>query len=299
MKSDVYIRPRPKAVETMRRALPAAVIATFGSVTAFPDQAAAQTAFTLPAPPVELPFLPSASGNWTLMIGTRVEYKPAFDGAKDSTFSPLPIFSIRRAGTAEPFFSPNDGASIALIDLGNFRAGPAGKFVSARKESKYSELRGLGDVKAAYEIGGFVEYFPVDWLRLRNETRQGFGGHEGIVSDFSADVIVPVTQAITIAAGPRFTWKSAKAISPYLGISATQALASGLPEYDAKSGPYSAGVGAQVKYRINRQWEVHTYVEYERLLGDAAKSPLVTARGSVNQTTFGIGASYAFDFKIR
>jgi MipA family protein len=44
---------------------------------------------------------------------------------------------------------------------------------------------------------------------------------------------------------------------------------------------------------------VHSYVEYDRLLGDAAKSPLVTVRGSVNQTTVGIGASYSFDFKIR
>jgi len=37
----------------------------------------------------------------------------------------------------------------------------------------------------------------------------------------------------------------------------------------------------------------------ERLLGDAANSPLVTVRGSPNQTTVGIGASYSFDFKIR
>jgi outer membrane protein len=54
-----------------------------------------------------------------------------------------------------------------------------------------------------------------------------------------------------------------------------------------------------VKYRIDPQWEVHSYVEYDRLLGDAAKSPIVTARGSVNQTTVGIGASYAFDVKVR
>jgi outer membrane protein len=69
--------------------------------------------------------------------------------------------------------------------------------------------------------------------------------------------------------------------------------------FDAKGGAQSAGAGAQVKYRINPQWEVHSYIEYDRLLGDAAKSPLVTARGSVNQTTVGIGASYSFDFKIQ
>jgi outer membrane protein len=44
---------------------------------------------------------------------------------------------------------------------------------------------------------------------------------------------------------------------------------------------------------------VHSYVEYDRLLGDAANSPLVTLRGSVNQTTVGVGASYSFDVRIR
>jgi outer membrane scaffolding protein for murein synthesis (MipA/OmpV family) len=52
-------------------------------------------------------------------------------------------------------------------------------------------------------------------------------------------------------------------------------------------------------YRINPQWEVHAYVEYEKLLGDAADSPLVKLRGSSNQTTIGLGASYSFDFRIR
>lgn len=134
---------------------------------------------------------------------------------------------------------------------------------------------------------------------MRNETRNGFGGHQGVVSDFSADFIVPVTRAITVSAGPRFTWESTKAVSPYFSVDAVQAMATGLPVFDAKGGAHSAGVGAQVKYRINPQWEVHSYVEYDRLLGDAAKSPLVTARGSVNQTTVGIGASYSFDFKIQ
>jgi outer membrane protein len=69
----------------------------------------------------------------------------------------------RRAGSAEQFRSPRDNLSIALIDFGNLRAGPAGKFVPSRKAGSYSELNGLGDVKAAFEVGGFIEYFPIDW----------------------------------------------------------------------------------------------------------------------------------------
>jgi outer membrane protein len=275
------------------------IAATLSATVACFDRASAQTAFTLPAPPFELPLLPPVSGNWTVMIGAEGQYTPDFEGANHSLFNPAPIFSIRRAGSVDQFRSPHDNASIALIDFGDLRAGVAGKYVSSRKANSYSELNGLGDVKAAFEVGGFIEYFPVDWFRLRNETRQGFGGHQGVVSDFSADFIVPVTRSVTVSAGPRFTLESTKAVSPYFGIDAVQAMATGLPVFDAKGGAQSAGAGAQVKYRINPQWEVHSYIEYDRLLGDAAKSPLVTARGSVNQTTVGIGASYSFDFKIQ
>ena len=282
-----------------QRTLFAATFAAFSATVTVFDSASAQTAFTLPAPPFELPLLPPVSGNWTVMIGAEGQYSPDFEGANHSLFSPVPIFSIRRAGSVDQFRSPRDNASIALIDFGELRVGAVGKFVSSRKASSYSELSGLGDVKAAFELGGFIEYFPVSWFRVRNETREGFGGHQGVVSDFSADFIVPVTRAITVSAGPRFTLESTKAVSPYFGIDAVQAMATGLPVFDAKGGAQSAGAGAQVKYRINPQWEVHSYIEYDRLLGDAAKSPLVTARGSVNQTTVGIGASYSFDFKIQ
>jgi len=261
--------------------------------------AAGEPLFTLPAPPFELPVLPPVSGTWTVMVGVGGEYKPDFEGANRSMLSPVPIFSIRRAGSTEQFRGPRDSASIALIDFGDLRAGPAAKFVSSRKANNYSELNGLGDVKTTVELGGFVEYYPVDWFRTRGELRQGIGGHHGVVADLSADVIVPLIQRLTISAGPRFTWESTNATSPYFGIDAVQAIATGLPAFDAKGGAHSVGAGAQVSYRINPQWEVHAYVEYERLLGDAAKSPLVTLRGSPNQTTVGIGASYAFDFKIR
>ncbi len=282
-----------------QRTFLAALLTALGTIGAVSNTASAQTVFTLPAPPFELPMVPSVSGNWTVMVGVGGDYKPDFEGANRSMFSPVPIFSIRRAGSAEQFRGPRDSASIALIDFGDLRAGPAGKFVSSRKASSYSELNGLGDVKTTVELGGFVEYYPVDWFRTRGELRQGIGGHHGVVADLSADVIVPVIQRLTLSAGPRFTWESTKATSPYFGIDAVQAMATGLPAFNAKGGAHSVGAGAQVSYRINPQWEVHAYVEYERLLGDAAKSPLVTLRDSPNQTTVGIGASYAFDFKIR
>jgi outer membrane protein len=264
-----------------------------------PSVALAQPAFTLPPPAFELPGLPSVSGSWTVMVGIGGKYEPSFEGARHGKPIPVPIFSVRRTGFTDQFRGPRDSSSIALIDFGDFRAGPAGKIVSARKSRDYSELIGLGDVKTAFEVGGFVEYFPVDWLRGRAELRRGFGGHQGVVADLSADAIVPVMQRFIVSAGPRFTWESTAATSPYFGIDTVQAMAAGLPVFNAKGGAHSVGAGAQISYHVDPKWEVHAYVEYQRLLGDAAASPLVALRGLPNQTAVGIGASYSFDFKVR
>ncbi len=269
------------------------------AMAALPSAARAQTALTVPAPPFSLPYLPSVADDWTVRIGVEGTMSPNFKGAKDFAFSPVPIFSVQRAGSPERFRSPKDSASIALFDFGKFRFGPVGKFEAARTASSDKALRGLGNVGLAFELGAFAEYFPVDWFRTRLEVRNGFGGHQGVVGDLSADFILPLTERVTLSGGPRFSLKDAKSLSPYFGINAAQSLASGLPQYLVKGGSYSTGVGAQIGYLLTPQWEVHSYVEYERLLGSAANSPLVKLRGSPDQVTVGIGASYSFDVNVR
>src|SRR6202043_1980427 len=171
------------------RALLLALLAALGTIGAGLDSASAQPAFTLPAPPFELPMVPSVSGTWTVMVGAEGASTPDFEGAKRSMLSPVPIFSIRRAGSSDQFRGPLDSASIAVIAFGDLRAGPAAKLVSSRKASSYSELNGIGDVKTRFDLGVFVEYYPVDWFRTRGELRQGLGGHHGVVADLSADFI--------------------------------------------------------------------------------------------------------------
>ena len=257
--------------------------------------AAAEPVATLPS----VPFFPSASGDWTVTIGASGIMQPSYSGANGSMLSAKPIISVRRAGTPERFKGMRDNASFALIDYGRFRAGPVGAFKTARKASDHSELRGLNDVKFAIEIGGFAEYYAFDWLRVRSEVRRGFNGHEGIVAEFSADVIVPLNERMTFAAGPRYTVTNAKYASTYFGVSNVEALASGLPAFDARGGSNAVGVGAQLRYKLNPQWELRGYVEYDKLLGSAADSPLVKLRGSSNQVTYGLGVAYSFDVGVR
>ena len=81
---------------------------------------------------------------------------------------------------------------------------------------------------------------------------------------------------------------------PVQSINSVQAGLPQLPVYHAGGGLYSYGAGTQLEYFINDQWAAHGFVEYERLTDSAANSPLVTQRGSVNQWTYGLGATYSF-----
>jgi len=277
-----------------------------GAAAALPTMACAQSAppdpsvWTLPVTVPSVPFLPTPSGLWTVTIGAGGSFQPYFLGGTHYTLSPIPIFSAQPGGSGQhQFISPRDSGGIALFDAGGFRAGPVIAGLPARKASNDSALNGLNDVKSTIELGGFVEYFPVDWFRARAEVRRGIRGADGVFADLTADAIVPIWDRLTWSAGPRLSFANTHATSPFFSIDQTEALASGLPVFNASGGLQSVGVGTQLRYQVTPQWEVHSTIEYQRLTGDAAASPLTTQRGSPNQTSFTIGGSYSFDLRVR
>jgi len=83
--------------------------------------------------------------------------------------------------------------------------------------------------------------------------------------------------------------------SRYFDISAVESAASGLPFYNAGAGIRTVGAGTQLIKQWTPQWATHAFVEYDRLVGDAADSPLVSIRGTPDQFTIGAGFAYSFD----
>jgi MipA family protein len=243
------------------------------------------------------PALTPVNSDWTVTIGAEVRVLPSYEGSGNTTLSLLPMFDVHRADKEGSFRSPRDGFSFGILDYGRFRAGPTTKVKFERKESSDINLRGLGDIAWTLEAGAFVEYWPVDWLRTRAELRQGIGGHHGLVSDITADLVVPVAPKLVLSGGPRLTLATAAATDPYFSITTAQSVASGLPVYTAAGGVRSYGVGAQARYVWSPTWASHMFVEYERLTGDAARSPLVVQHGTPNQIQVGIGTTYSFNIK--
>ena len=81
-------------------------------------------------------------------------------------------------------------------------------------------------------------------------------------------------------------------------MNADEAAASGLSEYDPSGGIKSAGFGGAIDWKVTDRVTANLFGEYSRLLGSAADSSLVRERGSVDQFTVGVSATYRFDFNL-
>jgi outer membrane scaffolding protein for murein synthesis (MipA/OmpV family) len=238
------------------------------------------------------------SGNWTATVGGTVLLAPRYRGASGNlAFFAQPIISISKSGRAAPFVSRNDGISFALIDSGMFRVGPVGRLVF-RRDDDDRDLRGLGQTKWGGELGAFVDFYATSWLRVRTELRHGIRAHHGIVADVSADAFWDYSPALRFSAGPRISWASADAIRPYFGVNAAQSAASGLAPYAPGSGIQSYGFGGAITWKVTDRFTTSFFAEYSRLTGPVADSSLVRQRGSIDQFTVGMSATYRFNFGL-
>ena len=244
---------------------------------------------------VAFPPAPSAAPQWIITIGGDVRGIPRYPGSKAFDTAGAPYFDMARPGSPEKFHGPIDGLGVALFDNHVIALGPVGTIIWPRDTNDSSALNGLSGVGTTVNIGGFVDYWAVPWLRSRAEVMQGFGAGNGVTARLLMDAVIPVSPAITISGGPRARYVTSGTASPYYSVSLNESVASGLPVYNAGSGWQAVGVGTQLKYRFNPTWATYTFVEYEKLVGPSANSPIVTGPGgSANQWTFGLGLTYSF-----
>jgi len=247
---------------------------------------------------IAVPPPPPAPSDWIVTIGADGRAVPRYMGSNAWAMVPVPYFDMRRPGSPEGFHAPRDGIGIAVLNNGVLAAGPVGSLIWQRKQAYSSSLNGLGNVGYTYQLGGFIDYWAMRWLRARVEGLQAFGGANGMTANLAVDAVVPLSPALTLSGGPRARAVTSGAESPYFSITPAQSITSGLPVFNAGGGWQAVGAGTQLKYRFNPTWATYGILEYDKLVGATASSPIVTGpSGSPNQWTFGIGLKYSFAMK--
>jgi outer membrane protein len=225
-----------------------------------------------------------------LELGAGAELKPAYPGASEYEVDPWPVVTLHY------LWLPGLGeVKRGRIEQG-FSFGPSFRYVSKRDSADYPDLNGLNDIDAAFELGGKFSLTYGMW-RPFIAVRHGFGGHDGIVGEAGIDAIFHPTDITEITIGPRVSFANDEYMQTYFGVTPPESVRSGFAVYDPGGGFKGVGFEIGGRYEFTPQWALVGSLAYERLVGDAADSPIVQA-GEENQFTARLGLSYRFGLNL-
>lgn len=215
----------------------------------------------------------------TLRAG--VEVSPSYFGSDEYELGPdlaARLDYVRFPGGFEYGSSRTVGFRTGWGIQGSFR------YIGERKDD---DIKGLDEIDWSAEVGLGLGYEQRSW-RAFADVRYGVIGHNAWVGEIGADAIAYPIQGLTLTAGPRLEFGSDNFANTYFGISPEESIASGLDTYDASGGLLATGVEIGARYLFNERWGVEGAISYDRLVNDAADSP-ITRDGSADQYSARIG----------
>ena len=230
---------------------------------------------------------------WIVTVGGGAQFVPKYPGSDEVGLAPMVIGRLRREGSPLPIGAPDDGWGFGLLGHDSaFDFGPAVRFQSKREEEDVGAP--VGEVGFTVEAGGFAQVYLGRSFRIRVEGRRGIGGHEGWNGDVALDFVATDGNTYVFTIGPRARIADGNYHDAYFGVTPAVSLATGLPVYDPGGGFHSVGVTAGLTHMLGRNWGVYGYAGYDRLIGDAADSPIVRTLGSRSQLSGGLGLFFTF-----
>ena len=199
-------------------------------------------------------------------LGLGASYGPVYPGADESETSPWVVF--RR--------TPGVGSA-------GFRITPSLNTVGEREPSDDPALAGTDEIDRAYEVGAKVSY-GLGAVTTYGALRKGFGGHEGLVGEIGAKYRTEVNDRLTLWSGLQAGYADSDYMDTYFGVPGGYSPGGGLKSVSAK---------VEARYAIGENTALLGEVEYGRLMGDAADSPLTQDR---DQTAIRLGIVRSFSF---
>ena len=265
-------------------------IASLGLILAMSASLAWADGPSEPAPEPVVP-APAPSPSLVFTLGGGLRVQPEYFGSDDLYTGFSPSFSLHylRLG---PRLSIGDPDPKAIRPGLGFT--PSFRYIRERDASEHDDLAGLDDIDQALELGFGLTYSQRNFRGFA-VVRQGFGGHEGVVGEAGADLVGYPSDRLTLYGGPRVLWGSDGYADTYFGVNGDESAASGLPAYEAGGGLLSAGIELGARYELNDRWGIEGSITYDRLMNDAADSP-ITEQGSEDQFGARIGLTRTFSF---
>lgn len=231
-------------------------------------------------------------------VAVGAQAVPSYPGADHNAVRPLFDFASAQGSTAFDYEAADESPNARLYDRNGLEAGIAVGLQSARTAKRVGA--NLSKVGFTVEPGVFVGYYLAPALRAYGELRQGVNGHDGAVGFVGLDYVQRDGDRWLLAVGPRVKLSDAKYRRAYFGVSQRDAAAVGIPVYRVgDNAVHSLGLAATGLRQLTTHWGLYSYLAYDRLTGDAARSPITQRLGSKNQFSGGLALSYIFGRGVR
>ena len=252
---------------------------------------------------------PSVFDGDYLSVGALAAYGPSYAGSDDYTVYPVPLVQGSFHGVA---IDPRSGG-LALDFIPDpaggpgFNLGVAGRVRLDRAHRiKDPVVKSLGKLDTAVELGPTAGVTIPHLLNAYDSLTLGTdvlwdvaGAHKGMVVDPSVSYFTPLSRGIAASLSLSAEYADNKFADYYYTITPTGAAASGLPVFNAGSGFTKAGANLLLAFDLdgdlaNGGLALVAVGGYSRMLGDAKRSPVTSARGSADQWLGALGIGFTF-----
>jgi outer membrane protein len=235
--------------------------------------------------------------DWDIRIGAGALYQPDYEGSDDYEVAPLPYLMVNYKDLV--FLRGTTLGANAFTWQGprpsdKLQLGPLVRYQFGRDAGDSDDLRGMDDIDAAVELGGFITYGIGPWSAGLTVFQDVSGAHDGFTAKLAAGHRHSFGPKLRLRSELSTTWADESYTETYFGVTATQVARSGMRRYQPEGGIKDVGLTLDLDYSLTEHWGLTGRLGYKRLLGDAADSPLVEDRGSANQLSGGLFLSYRF-----
>lgn len=226
---------------------------------------------------------------WSVRIGLMGICNPEYEGSDDYEVSGSPFVNITWRDTF--FLYSRKGLGAYVWNRNDVKLGASIGMTSGRDEDNSSELDGLGDIDGGAKVNVLFEWTAGDFTLDADYEQQITGEDTGFQIHLVLGYDLMIMKKFMLKSSIKTTYASSDYMEEYFGISPIQSARSGLVTYDVDSGFKSVGFQIMTTYRLKKHWGIQAMAGYDRLVGDAADSPVVE---NVNQYLLGVGLSYKF-----
>jgi outer membrane scaffolding protein for murein synthesis (MipA/OmpV family) len=243
---------------------------------------------------------------WDLTLGAGVASMPQYSGASSShprvrlwadaeyrtaDFGSVALDSGSLTIDPEVRWNVIDRAEAGFGPLIGYRFGRDDKNPGLSSSSDgSSRLRGLPDVDSAVDAGvqGHLRLLGVPVFA---QVRSALSGSQGTL--FNLGLFLPLfpESALALTVLPTLTWADARQMRALYGVSPSASSASGFAVYAPGAGWENAALELVAEWRVTGSARLVGSVAFERLLDDAASSPIVQSR---NQRSVLGGVTWSF-----